>query len=1202
MATNTYKLTLYVDSNNTTTLSYNEAKSLTIGSASYNVTWTEMTYNKDVYQHNEILAKLSVAATGGAFPTIEDIKATFLKHKIDLEINDNKIALGYLVFLVRPVYSTSSSATTLKLELSIYSPDKLMDLDNYSRAYTGRRLYTDILANEKSKFDSINVANHMQLLKFKQSSSETKDNSTVTYEWAERDEMRIPYIVQYNETFYKFMVRAANRFGEFLYYENGTLNLGMELLDTNYYERNSDKSIVTDNGKQVVIDWATKPSAVQNRYYESEVSEGISITDCAYSYMDHKKPGDEMYRSEEGKRYNIDPVSNDEWAKQKLHKKFYRTQKEIWEEELQTMTVEFVFKCLGASTLGQFLTDLAVEAGEALYQTLMYGINCNDTMHRANFDPMEEQGRNDQISDDHYNQFATYVESVPLINNLYKFGTDNIIGNFTSLFYPLIRDKEKEIGSQAVWLELGSNYWPFKLGEKLNVAGEDYVVIHVEGSLNSSTETLKLKAIPLLSMGEATKNSTKTGTEDWVNSIPLPPAMPDVIIRDARPQVAFVVSATDPEYLGRIRVRYPWQDSEGDESPWIRVTLPLATSGGAVNFTPEEGDEVMVGYEYGNIDRPYAMGYLTAPFVTSRWENSLPFDHWGEEHGIKVKTGHHLLFTDGPNGASFITNLCGPLAFLKGLYPVGYWPLSTPNLADLAGGFELSDRYGFYKIRGCTDERSVTIESPMGTVEMSAFQGITISAPNGDVNITGKNVTISANNKVNITSGKTIKDRFYYKNDYNNAKTKTYFKSLGMDAVLNLKDKVYDDLFDFSFLRCVMETLLRPVEGTLQIKSYTFVSVEAGEGTVEIPQEDSFAKGQDPFFGRTQTELASFKKNALTISMIKPSIDALINYIHEKYDAVCDAVDAFNKISGKKGINKNGSAISFDTIKTRAIGDNVLQPFADNDLVLDNGEGAQNNLKDEDLIVIEENADSKTKKAQKSTNKDREKRNRERRANRTKIKAVANALRIAIYGLKEAARSISNVRGVTLQLNGNTIQDVDADIVANYIHNLTLIEGRSIKSLNEMINANYDSSISKASNGEWKDQKCGWARYVMYQYVRDHATNLKKGTYTFDNPKDTLDNTKWGKFARSVEGTDLTKDWLYRLGRAQRFFLHEYNPLSSLYSGIWDHTHIWKNGFKGKILMSDTNDRTRLLSGFPRINRESDAQNIVNIRKALKDV
>ena len=211
-------------------------------------------------------------------------------------------------------------------------------------------------------------------------------------------------------------------------------------------------------------------------------------------------------------------------------------------------------------------------------------------------------------------------------------------------------------------------------------------------------------------------------------------------------------------------------------------------------------------------------------------------------------------------------------------------------------------------------------------------------------------------------------------------------------------------------------------------------------------------------------------------------------------------------------------------------------------------------------------------------------------------------MRIAIYGLKEAAQRISNVRGFTLELNNNNAQEVDADIVANYIHNLTLIDGRSIKSLNEMINANYDSSISKASNGAWKDQKRGWARFVMYQYLRDHAANLKKGNYTFNSPEDTLDNTKWGKFARSVEGTDLTKDWLYRLGRTQRFFLHEYNPLSSLYSGIWDHTHIWKNGFKGKILMSETNNETRLLSGDTKINRESDAQNIVNIRKALKDV
>ena len=119
MATNTYKLTLYVDSNNTTTLSYNEAKSLTIGSASYNVTWTEMTYNKDVYQHNEILAKLSVAATGGAFPTIEDIKATFLKHKIDLEINDNDPGINGKYYTVKKGDTLSKIAVENDTTVSI---------------------------------------------------------------------------------------------------------------------------------------------------------------------------------------------------------------------------------------------------------------------------------------------------------------------------------------------------------------------------------------------------------------------------------------------------------------------------------------------------------------------------------------------------------------------------------------------------------------------------------------------------------------------------------------------------------------------------------------------------------------------------------------------------------------------------------------------------------------------------------------------------------------------------------------------------------------------------------------------------------------------------------------------------------------------------------------------------------------------------
>ena len=111
------------------------------------------------------------------------------------------------------------------------------------------------------------ISNQMQLLKYEK--SETKDSKTTV--WMERDELRIPYIVQYNETFYQFLVRAANRFGEFLYFEDGKLHLGMQPSEGNYKD-----------SKSKVIDWADGANGVQSRHYESVLSESIEVdTRCA---------------------------------------------------------------------------------------------------------------------------------------------------------------------------------------------------------------------------------------------------------------------------------------------------------------------------------------------------------------------------------------------------------------------------------------------------------------------------------------------------------------------------------------------------------------------------------------------------------------------------------------------------------------------------------------------------------------------------------------------------------------------------------------------------------------------------------------------------------------------------------------------------------------------------------------------------------
>lgn len=70
--------------------------------------------------------------------------------------------------------------------------------------------------------------------------------------------------------------------------------------------------------------------------------------------------------------------------------------------------------------------------------------------------------------------------------------------------------------------------------------------------------------------------------------------------------------------------------------------------------------------------------------------------------------------------------------------------LDWSDLKDLSGGFYMGDRFGMYELAMSSHDRKVTINSPFGNVEIGAFTGITINAPNGDIKIKGKNVSIEA--------------------------------------------------------------------------------------------------------------------------------------------------------------------------------------------------------------------------------------------------------------------------------------------------------------------------------------------------------------------------------------------------------------------------------------------------------------------------
>ena len=215
----------------------------------YKLTLKSLRYHKKIYQPGFIEAKLLLKQNPGTTTaaTKEEIIAFFKdKNKsIDLTQNGsspNYIAKGYYVYKVmteflREMKTDKSTEPYINVTLHIYSPDHKLTLDKYCKTHVNKKLITDILSEEvnsgilkKAGFTSSTVdGSNRRFLNyyFVKSSTEKKVNDqTVTEYTFDLREFIQPYLVQYNESFFDFLSRTANRCGEYLYYEDGKLYLG----------------------------------------------------------------------------------------------------------------------------------------------------------------------------------------------------------------------------------------------------------------------------------------------------------------------------------------------------------------------------------------------------------------------------------------------------------------------------------------------------------------------------------------------------------------------------------------------------------------------------------------------------------------------------------------------------------------------------------------------------------------------------------------------------------------------------------------------------------------------------------------------------------------------------------------------------------------------------------------------------------------
>jgi len=307
-------------------------------------------------------------------------------------------------------------------------------------------------------------------------------------------------------------------------------------------------------------------------------------------------------------------------------------------------------------------------------------------------------------------------------------------------------------------------------------------------------------------------------------------------------------------------------------TPWVRVAMPMATEEGGMYFKPRPGDEVLVNFDNDNVERPYVVGSLYSKEHLDPQEKMV----------IKSPSGQKISFDIAEKDKAFMQSLTPMLSKLGTFIPVVGKNLTFGKDArKLCGGINITDEFGMFSVNMSSSKRSVSVSSPFGKVSVDAFTGISISAPNGDISIRGKNVSIEAGNNLRLLSGANVTDANSTEQeeeekkpfDHERTSTKLYRWSraggklmvdkamaTGLAKAQNIvkTNTASFQIVDMQLLRCLCEVFLRPIEGTLLVKSKNYLMLEAGKGKTEVPIEQYSKKWQDFMILEKDADKAQF--------------------------------------------------------------------------------------------------------------------------------------------------------------------------------------------------------------------------------------------------------------------------------------------------------------------------------------------------------
>jgi uncharacterized protein involved in type VI secretion and phage assembly len=122
-------------------------------------------------------------------------------------------------------------------------------------------------------------------------------------------------------------------------------------------------------------------------------------------------------------------------------------------------------------------------------------------------------------------------------------------------------------------------------------------------------------------------------------------------------RIGFVIGTVsnndDPDGLARVRVKFPTLGDK-DESAWARLVAPGLGKERGLMMVPQVGDEVLVGFEHGDLRRPYVLGGLwngKAKPPSTKFLKDKKVVEWM----VKTQDGIVLAITDGKPSSVSLT-------------------------------------------------------------------------------------------------------------------------------------------------------------------------------------------------------------------------------------------------------------------------------------------------------------------------------------------------------------------------------------------------------------------------------------------------------------------------------------------------------------------------------------------------------------------